>query len=130
MLMWLTFYWFSSKLTINITFSFTNNHSSYQPLVKNFVKSFVSLTLFLFDMLLVVLFFFFFDNMLIVHLLLHQFVNLFIIRLIIYLEFSILRSIHSFVYTKIQVSNPPNHCVTIKVLKNKTIITCGEGAYL
>ena len=29
MLMWPISYWFSSKPTINITFSFTNNHSSH-----------------------------------------------------------------------------------------------------
>ena len=29
MLMWSTPYWFSSKPTINITFSFINNHSSH-----------------------------------------------------------------------------------------------------
>ena len=43
MLMWSTFYWFSSRPTINITFSFTNNHSSHQQFVKKFVKLFVFL---------------------------------------------------------------------------------------
>jgi len=38
MFMWPTFYWFSFKLTINITFSFTNNHSSYKQFVKILVK--------------------------------------------------------------------------------------------
>ena len=33
-----TSYWFLSKLIINITFSFTNNHSPHQKFVKNFVK--------------------------------------------------------------------------------------------
>ena len=42
MLIWLTSYWFSSKLIFNITFSFTNNHSPHHL----FVKKFVSLTLF------------------------------------------------------------------------------------
>ena len=46
MLMWSTSYWFSSKSTINITFSFTNNHSPHQQFVKFFVKQFISLTLF------------------------------------------------------------------------------------
>ena len=31
-------YWFSSRPTINITFSFTNNHSPYQQFVKFYVK--------------------------------------------------------------------------------------------
>ena len=39
------FLWFSSKPTINITFSFTNNHPSHQRFVKIFEKKFVSLTL-------------------------------------------------------------------------------------
>ena len=38
MLMWPTSYWFLSWLTINIIFSFINNHSPYQQFVKNFVK--------------------------------------------------------------------------------------------
>ena len=46
MWMWSTFYWFSSKPNINITFSFTNDHSPHQQFVKNFVKLFVSLALF------------------------------------------------------------------------------------
>ena len=37
-LMWLTSYWFSSSPTINITFSFTNNHLSYQQFVKKIYK--------------------------------------------------------------------------------------------
>ena len=45
-LMWLTFYWFSFRSTINITFSFINNHSLYLQFVKIFVKYFISLTLF------------------------------------------------------------------------------------
>ena len=40
--------YFSSEPTINITFSFTNNYLPHQQFVKNFVKLFVSLTLFLF----------------------------------------------------------------------------------
>ena len=46
-LMYPTYYWFSSKLTINITFSFTNNHSPHQRFVIFFVKLFVSLALFM-----------------------------------------------------------------------------------
>ena len=42
MLMWTTSYWFSSRFTINIIFSFTNNHLPQQQ----FVKWFVSLILF------------------------------------------------------------------------------------
>ena len=42
MLMWATSYWFSSRSTINIIFSFTNNHLPHQQ----FVKWFVSLALF------------------------------------------------------------------------------------
>ena len=38
MLMWPTSYWFLSRLTINITFSFTNNHLQYQQFVNFFVK--------------------------------------------------------------------------------------------
>ena len=40
--MWLTSYWFSSRSTINIIFSFINNYSQYQQ----FIKQFVSLSLF------------------------------------------------------------------------------------
>ena len=40
-------YWFSSRITINITFLFTNNHSTHQHFVNIFVKKFVSLTLLL-----------------------------------------------------------------------------------
>ena len=40
-----TIYWFSFRLTINITFSFTNNHSPHQHVIKIFVKKFVSLVL-------------------------------------------------------------------------------------
>ena len=47
LLMWLTFYWFSFRVTINIIFSLTNNHSPHQHFVKNFVKKFVSLVLLL-----------------------------------------------------------------------------------
>ena len=47
MWMWPTFYWFSSRPTINITFLFTNNHSPHQQFVKFFVKLFVSLALFI-----------------------------------------------------------------------------------
>ena len=39
LLMWITFYWFSSKHTtntINTTYLFTNNHSSHQQFVKKF----------------------------------------------------------------------------------------------
>ena len=32
------FYWFSSKLTINIIFLFINNHWSHQQFVKFFIK--------------------------------------------------------------------------------------------
>ena len=46
--MWPTFYWFSFRPTINITFSFINNHSPHQQFIKNFVKYFVSLELFIF----------------------------------------------------------------------------------
>ena len=45
--MYPTSYWFSSKLTINITFSFTNNHSPHQQFVKFFEKKFEFLALFL-----------------------------------------------------------------------------------
>ena len=38
MLMWPTSYWFSSKSIINITFSFTNNHSPHQQLIKKIIK--------------------------------------------------------------------------------------------
>ena len=38
MLMWPTSYWFSSRPIINITFSFTNNHSPYQQFVNFFCK--------------------------------------------------------------------------------------------
>ena len=38
MLMWPTSYWFLSKLTINIIFSFTNNLSPYQQFVKKICK--------------------------------------------------------------------------------------------
>ena len=41
--MWPISYWFSSRLTISITFAFTNNHSPHQRFVKIFVKQFVSL---------------------------------------------------------------------------------------
>ena len=46
-LMYPTSYWFSSKLTINIIFSFTNNHSPHQQFVKFFEKKFEFLALFL-----------------------------------------------------------------------------------
>ena len=46
MLMWLTFYWFWSRPTINITFLFTNNYLSHQQFVQIFVKLFVSQVLF------------------------------------------------------------------------------------
>ena len=45
-LMWSAFYWFSSRPTINIVFSFTNNYSPHQQFVNIFVKMFVSLALF------------------------------------------------------------------------------------
>ena len=38
MLMWSTSYWFSSKLTIIITFSFSNNHLPHKQFVKFFIK--------------------------------------------------------------------------------------------
>ena len=44
MLIPLTFYWFSFRPIINITFSFTNNYSLYQQ----FIKKNVSLSLFIF----------------------------------------------------------------------------------
>ena len=45
--MWpITFYWFSSRSTINTTFSFINNYPPHQQFVKNFIKQFVSLVLF------------------------------------------------------------------------------------
>ena len=40
LLLWSTFYWFSSGLTNIITFLSTNNHSPHQQFVKNFVKIF------------------------------------------------------------------------------------------
>ena len=42
-------YWFSSIITINITFLFINNHSTHQHFVNIFVKKFVSLTLFKYE---------------------------------------------------------------------------------
>ena len=39
-----TSYWFSFRSTINITFSFTNNHSTHQ-FINFFIKKFVSLAL-------------------------------------------------------------------------------------
>ena len=45
--MWSTFYWFSHKPIINITFSFTNIHLQHQQFVKFFVEKFVSLALLL-----------------------------------------------------------------------------------
>ena len=42
-------YWFSSRITINITFLFTNNHSTHQHFVNIFVKKFVFLTLFKYE---------------------------------------------------------------------------------
>ena len=45
LLMYPTSNWFSSRPTINITFSFTSNHSPYQQFIKFFVKKFVSLPL-------------------------------------------------------------------------------------
>ena len=45
LLMWPTFYLFLSRLTINITFLFINNHSPHQQFVKYFVKKFVYLIL-------------------------------------------------------------------------------------
>ena len=45
--MWSTSLFFSSRLIINIIFSFTNNYSLHQQFVIFFVKQFVSLTLFL-----------------------------------------------------------------------------------
>ena len=38
MLMWPNSYWFLSRPTVNITFSFTNNHFPPQQSVKFFVK--------------------------------------------------------------------------------------------
>ena len=49
--MWPFFYWFSFRLTINITFSFINNHLPHQQFVKNFVKKFVFLALLFFQFL-------------------------------------------------------------------------------
>ena len=43
LLLWPISYWFSSRLTNNITFLFINNHSSHQQFMKVFVKKFVSL---------------------------------------------------------------------------------------
>ena len=37
-LMWPTVYWFSSKSTININFSFTNNYSPHQQFVKKICR--------------------------------------------------------------------------------------------
>ena len=45
LLIWSTSYWFLFRPTININFSFTNNHSSHQQFVKLFIKKFVSLGL-------------------------------------------------------------------------------------
>ena len=47
LMLWLTSYWFSYRLTVNITYLSANNHSPYQKFVifLFFVKSFVSLTL-------------------------------------------------------------------------------------
>ena len=49
--MWPFSYWFSFRLTINITFSFINNHLPHQQFVKNFVKKFVFLALLFFQFL-------------------------------------------------------------------------------
>ena len=38
MLIWPISYWFSSKSTINITFSFTNNYSPHQQFVKKICR--------------------------------------------------------------------------------------------
>ena len=41
------FLWFSSKPTINTTFSFTNNHLPHQQFVKKFINLFVSLAFYI-----------------------------------------------------------------------------------
>ena len=50
-MIWPFSYWFSFRPTINITFSFINNHSPHQQFVKLFVKKFVFLELLFFQFL-------------------------------------------------------------------------------